>query len=146
MHLCGQIEDEKTESSSHMAYEDSPSVPDTARSFHASPASSFSKDRTSIEDFEIIKPISRGAFGRVFLARKRATGDVFAIKVRDLLFISPNVFASSVYDLKVTYFGEAMQVLKKADMIRKNAVQSILAERDILISVRNPFVVRRSYI
>lgn len=33
------------------------------------------------------------------------------------------------------------QVLKKADMIRKNAVESILAERDILISVRNPFVV-----
>lgn len=26
-------------------------------------------------------------------------------------------------------------------MIRKNAVESILAERDILISVRNPFVV-----
>lgn len=34
-----------------------------------------------------------------------------------------------------------MQVLKKADMIRKNAVESILAERNILISVRNPFVV-----
>ena len=34
-----------------------------------------------------------------------------------------------------------MQVLKKADMIRKNAVESILAERDILISVQNPFVV-----
>lgn len=27
-------------------------------------------------------------------------------------------------------------------MIRKNAVESILAERNILISVRNPFVVR----
>lgn len=26
-------------------------------------------------------------------------------------------------------------------MIRKNAVESILAERDILITVRNPFVV-----
>ena len=39
------------------------------------------KERTSIEDFEIIKPISRGAFGKVFLARKRATGDFFAIKV-----------------------------------------------------------------
>lgn len=37
-----------------------------------------------------------------------------------------------------------MQVLKKADMIRKNAVESILAERDILISVRNPFVVSKS--
>lgn len=30
-------------------------------------------------------------------------------------------------------------------MIRKNAVQSILAERDILISARNPFVVRFFY-
>lgn len=28
-------------------------------------------------------------------------------------------------------------------MIRKNAVESILAERDILITVRNPFVVRQ---
>ena len=35
----------------------------------------------SIEDFEVIKPISRGAFGRVYLARKRTTGDLFAIKV-----------------------------------------------------------------
>ena len=34
-----------------------------------------------------------------------------------------------------------LQVLKKADMIRKNAVESILAERNILITVRNPFVV-----
>jgi len=42
----------------------------------------------------------------------------------------------------VSYF--VGQVLKKADMIRKNAVESILAERDILISVRNPFVVSRS--
>lgn len=29
-------------------------------------------------------------------------------------------------------------------MIRKNAVESILAERDILITVRNPFVVSGS--
>lgn len=39
------------------------------------------KDRTSIDDFDIIKPISRGAYGKVFLARKRTTGDLFAIKV-----------------------------------------------------------------
>lgn len=37
--------------------------------------------------------------------------------------------------------GTFFQVLKKADMIRKNAVESILAERNILILVRNPFVV-----
>lgn len=38
----------------------------------------------SIDDFEIIKPISRGAFGRVYLARKRSTGDLYAIKVGHL--------------------------------------------------------------
>lgn len=34
-----------------------------------------------IEDFEVLKPISRGAFGRVYLAKKRTTGDLYAIKV-----------------------------------------------------------------
>jgi hypothetical protein len=44
----------------------------------------------------------------------------------------------------VAYFTSChpfKQVLRKADMIRKNAVESILAERDILITLRNPFVV-----
>ncbi|KAK4752883.1 hypothetical protein SAY87_021681 [Trapa incisa] len=114
--LCGQIEDDK-EDSSHAITDDESSVEDdTVRSLRTSPINTSTRDRTSIEDFEIIKPISRGAFGRVFLARKRATGDLFAIKV-----------------------------LKKADMIRKNAVESILAERNILISLRNPFVVRFFY-
>ncbi|KAF5480281.1 hypothetical protein F2P56_001043 [Juglans regia] len=113
--LCGQIEDEKVDPNA-IVDEESSMEDDTVRSLRASPIDPCSKDRTSIEDFEIIKPISRGAFGRVFLARKRATGDLFAIKV-----------------------------LKKADMIRKNAVESILAERNILISLRNPFVVRFFY-
>jgi hypothetical protein len=34
----------------------------------------------SIKDFDIIKPISKGAFGSVFLAKKRTTGDYYAIK------------------------------------------------------------------
>lgn len=79
--LCGQIEDDKVDSSNSMADEESSVEDDTVRSLRASPINPCSKDRTSIEDFEIIKPISRGAFGRVFLARKRATGDLFAIKV-----------------------------------------------------------------
>ncbi|KAI4330849.1 hypothetical protein MLD38_029094 [Melastoma candidum] len=116
VHLCGQIEDERTDGSNDAADEDGYVEDDALRSLRTSPIDTSSKDRTSIEDFEIIKPISRGAFGRVFLAQKRATGDLFAIKV-----------------------------LKKADMIRKNAVESILAERNILISVRNPFVVRFFY-
>ena len=80
MHLCGQIEDEKVDSNG-MVDEESSVDDDTSRMRASPPINQCSKDRTSIEDFEIMKPISRGAFGRVFLARKRATGDLFAIKV-----------------------------------------------------------------
>ncbi|AEE76015.1 Protein kinase superfamily protein [Arabidopsis thaliana] len=114
VHMCELMDDEKVDLLSTVIDEDAPLEDDVVRSLRTSPV--HPRDRTSIDDFEIIKPISRGAFGRVFLAKKRTTGDLFAIKV-----------------------------LKKADMIRKNAVESILAERDILINVRNPFVVRFFY-
>ena len=69
---------------------------------------------TSIKDFEIIKPISKGAFGSVFLAKKKATGDYFAIKV-----------------------------LKKADMIAKNQITNVKAERMILMQqAESPFVAK----
>ncbi|XP_043687798.1 probable serine/threonine protein kinase IRE4 isoform X2 [Telopea speciosissima] len=89
---------------------------DSASQSSALSSPSHSSHSTSIDDFEIMKPISRGAFGKVFLARKRTTGDLFAIKV-----------------------------LKKLDMLRKNDIERILAERNILITVRNPFVVRFFY-
>ncbi len=69
---------------------------------------------TSIKDFEIIKPISKGAFGSVFLAKKKITGDYFAIKV-----------------------------LKKADMIAKNQITNVKAERMILMKqAESPFVAK----
>lgn len=37
--------------------------------------------RVSIRDFQIVKPISKGAYGKVYLARKKTTGDQYAIKV-----------------------------------------------------------------
>jgi serine/threonine protein kinase len=67
----------------------------------------------TIRDFDILKPISRGAFGRVYLARKVATKDVFAVKV-----------------------------LRKSALRRKNTVARVLAERNIMAMVNNPFVVR----
>ncbi|XP_026663288.2 probable serine/threonine protein kinase IRE [Phoenix dactylifera] len=116
IHICGHIDDANKDSSCMMVDEDGSAENGMVCSSRTNPLNAKFKDRTSIEDFEIIKPVSRGAFGRVFLAKKRVTGDLFAIKV-----------------------------LKKADMIRKNAVEGILAERNILISVRNPFVVRFFY-
>ena len=35
-----------------------------------------------ISDFRILKPVSRGAFGRVYLAKKKDSGHIYAIKVR----------------------------------------------------------------
>ncbi|KAI9012776.1 kinase-like domain-containing protein [Gaertneriomyces semiglobifer] len=70
----------------------------------------------SIRDFEIITPISRGAFGKVYLGRKTTTQDLYAIKV-----------------------------LKKQDMIRKNMISHVLAERKVLSLSRNPFVVKLYY-
>lgn len=58
----------------------------------------------SIKDFEIIKPISKGAFGSVYLSKKKTTGEYFAIKV-----------------------------LKKADMVAKNQVTNVKAERAIMM-------------
>lgn len=84
--LCGQIEDDKLDSLNGTGDEDSSMEGESTRSIRAS-SNVCPKDRTSIEDFEIIKPISRGAYGRVFLARKRATGDLFAIKVDMIILI-----------------------------------------------------------
>ncbi|KIK29322.1 hypothetical protein PISMIDRAFT_89557 [Pisolithus microcarpus 441] len=69
---------------------------------------------TSIRDFDVIKPISKGAFGSVFLAKKKATGDYYAVKV-----------------------------LKKADMIAKNQITNVKAERMILMKqAESPFVAK----
>uniref|UniRef100_M4BEF5 non-specific serine/threonine protein kinase n=1 Tax=Hyaloperonospora arabidopsidis (strain Emoy2) TaxID=559515 RepID=M4BEF5_HYAAE len=69
--------------------------------------------RVSIRDFQIVKPISKGAFGKVYLARKKTTGDQYAIKV-----------------------------LAKEHLLRKKQIQQIETERNILASVVSPFVVK----
>ncbi|KAI0244504.1 hypothetical protein L0F63_000768 [Massospora cicadina] len=69
-----------------------------------------------ISDFEILKPISRGAFGRVYLARKKATRDLFAIKV-----------------------------IRKDDMIRKNMVREVMTERNVMSLASMPFVASLFY-
>lgn len=89
--------------------EDSYGDADMSQSSKSTPAHPTThKDRTSIDDFEIIKPISRGAFGRVFLARKRTTGDLFAIKVHITLgtcvaFFA--AFAATLLMIRSTGFG-----------------------------------------
>ncbi len=37
----------------------------------------------SIEDFDFIKMLGEGAYGKVYLVRKKTTGDLYAMKIID---------------------------------------------------------------
>ncbi|XP_061569700.1 serine/threonine-protein kinase greatwall isoform X2 [Cololabis saira] len=69
-----------------------------------------------IDDFIILKPISRGAFGKVYLARKKCNARLYAIKV-----------------------------MKKAEMVDKNMMGQMKAERDALALSKSPFIVHLFY-
>eukprot|EP01105_Mastigella_eilhardi_P025653 TRINITY_DN7043_c1_g1_i3.p1 TRINITY_DN7043_c1_g1~~TRINITY_DN7043_c1_g1_i3.p1 ORF type:complete len:572 (+),score=106.14 TRINITY_DN7043_c1_g1_i3:101-1816(+) len=74
------------------------------------------KPVVSIDEFTLVKPLTRGAYGKVWLAKKKATGDVYAIKVLE----------------------------RHADD-NKNKLQYLRNERDILAETENPFVVKLFY-
>ena len=71
----------------------------------------------SIEDFEIIKPISRGAFGKVFLCHRRDQPE------KKL----------------------AVKVMKKNMVVQKNMVDQVIAERNALAITKSPFCVALLY-
>ncbi|EKE41510.1 hypothetical protein ENUP19_0297G0025 [Entamoeba nuttalli] len=70
----------------------------------------------SVTDFDIIKKFSAGAYSRIYLVKKKSTGDVYAMKV-----------------------------MKKDDMIRKNVVDSVLVEKNFLSKAHNISVVKLYY-
>ena len=41
-------------------------------------------DPVSVEDFELLKVLGKGSFGKVFLVRLISNSKVYAMKVRDL--------------------------------------------------------------
>jgi len=69
--------------------------------------------RLRVNDFEKIKVIGRGAFGEVRVTRKKDNNDIYAMKV-----------------------------MKKSEMVKKNQVAHIRAERDVLALADNPWVVK----
>ena len=72
----------------------------------------FRRAKITVRDFEPLKIIGRGAFGEVRVCRDRKTRDVVAIKK-----------------------------MKKNEMIYKNQVAHVRAERDILALAKNPWIV-----
>jgi hypothetical protein len=67
------------------------------------------KSRMSLDDFEIIKMIGKGAFGEVLLVKKKDTGEILAMKK-----------------------------LNKKDMLKKKQTFHVRAERNILAQTKNP--------
>ena len=74
------------------------------------------RSRLGVEDFEALKVIGRGAFGEVRLVQKKDTGHVYAMKV-----------------------------LRKADMLEKEQVAHVRAERDVLVEADHQWVVKMYY-
>ncbi|KAH9489184.1 hypothetical protein Btru_057788, partial [Bulinus truncatus] len=78
---------------------------------------SFHSQLPTADDFILVKPISRGAFGKVWLGYKKTNPDrMYAIKV-----------------------------MKKIDLINKNLIAQVTAERDAQARSRSPFIVQLYY-
>ena len=65
-----------------------------------------------MEDFELLKVIGKGSFGKVMQVRKKDTGRIYALKI-----------------------------LKKSNIVERNEVAHTLAERAVLCKIRHPFIV-----
>ncbi|KAB7499969.1 Serine/threonine-protein kinase greatwall, partial [Armadillidium nasatum] len=77
-----------------------------------------------IEDFQFLKPISRGAFGK-------------------LSFLISKVFLGCKKEKPEQLM--AIKVVKKSDIIHKNMVEQIITERDALARTKSPFCVQLFY-
>jgi len=69
-----------------------------------------------LEDFDLLKVLGKGGFGKVMLVRKKGTTDIFAMKV-----------------------------LKKEAVIRRNQVAHTKTETHILRQIRHPFLTRMHF-
>ena len=108
--------------------------------------SNFWSGAPTIDDFEIIKPISRGAFGKVFLGRRKETHHNYVLTNDNA---SPHD-ASDLGDVgkekkESSQQLYAIKVMKKSEMIQKNMVSQVMAERNALALTRSQFCVNLYY-
>jgi len=73
-------------------------------------------EKVHLEDFELLKVLGRGSFGKVMQVRKKSDGKIYAMKI-----------------------------LKKQAIIARNQVEHTKAERKILESLQHPFLMTLRY-
>jgi serum/glucocorticoid-regulated kinase 2 len=72
--------------------------------------------RVNENSFEILKTLGKGYFGRVFLVEKKESKELYALKV-----------------------------ISKLDIIKRNFFENLKSEKNIMQTIRNPFVVNYDY-
>lgn len=78
--------------------------------------SRYYKQKVGPDDFEILAVVGKGSFGKVFQVRKKDTGNIFAMKV-----------------------------IRKDNVVKRNAVEHTMAENKILKHINHPFLVNLKY-
>lgn len=86
------------------------------KSFEDIDSDSTTVETVGLEDFEVMKLVGQGAFGKVFQVRKRNTSEIYAMKV-----------------------------MRKDKIMEKDHAAYMKAERDILTKVDHPFIVQLRY-
>lgn len=79
-------------------------------------SSSVKRKETNINDFDMLKVLGRGTFGKVMLAREKATKEIFAIKI-----------------------------LKKDVILAKDEVAHTMTESAVLMNTSHPFLTTLKY-
>lgn len=98
-------------------------------------------DKADPSQFELLKVLGEGSFGKVFLVRKivgKDAGVLYAMKVR------MRGGAATSHVKCAQFFFPSLQVLKKATLKIKDRVRST-NERNILADVGHPFIVKLHY-
>lgn len=85
----------------------------------------------TISDFELVRVIGKGSFGKVTLVKKKDDGMLYAMKVLD--------------SLSQRYTAYRSQVLSKPNIVKRKQVEHTRTERRVLGSINHPFIVKLHY-
>jgi len=102
---CDQSREEST-----VWHTEHPKTPRTADSITPK------KRKAGLRDFNILKLLGRGSFGKVYLVQKKDNKKLYALKT-----------------------------LKKVDVLKKNQINSVKIEKEVLQKADNPFIVKLRY-
>lgn len=75
-----------------------------------------SKDTPILDDFQLMKVVGKGSYGKVMLVKHEKTGEVYAMKM-----------------------------LRKENVVKRNQVEHTRAERNVLETAAHPFIVNLMY-